>query len=311
MLIDYKDDNFIITSQIIENEKETNIKVYKTTGKTIDECISKISELSNKDIFISHLKIIILTEDLIKSKQDYYDYFLRNTKSKMNFDIYYISNKYKDKIMNIYKDNNGSSLYLKDMIKFNNNIYSSSTKLSFLDLLYKEKEHITPIYPNIEIKDDELLYLKNLIIFDDKFNKIILDDKEGIYYNMLTNNLNKSTLTIPCNNNSFSIKINKSKTKFKWKNNTLYINIKLSSKMNNYDCKYDLNKSNTIKKLSSISDEQITKNINDLINKSKDNNVDFIGFNNYIYKHNNKKISNYNIKVNVNTTITSIGELRK
>ena len=69
MLIDYENDNYVITNQLIENEKESIVKIYKTEGKTIDECISKLSKLLNKDIFISHLKSLIITENLIYSNK--------------------------------------------------------------------------------------------------------------------------------------------------------------------------------------------------------------------------------------------------
>ena len=326
ILIDYKDNQFQITSQVLENESESKVKVYTNKCNMIDECISEISKLSNKDIFISHLKVLIITENVIKNNVNYYDFFLRNSKSKMNFDVYYVENKYKDELLNIYKDGKGSSLYLKDLIKFNNKIFSSSSPLPFLELMYKKMEYgITPIYPNIVINNnnnEKSLYLQDLVVFNDNYKKILLNDQEGIYYNIVSNKCNKTNLLFDCDKDKYSLTINNAKTKYKWKNNTLYLNIKLSTKLNNYNCKYDLNKSDSIKKLTTISNNQIKKNILNLINKSKNNNVDFFGFGNYIYKHDkryfdfknknwNNEVKKLNIKVNIDTTITSIGELRK
>ena len=90
LIIDYKDNKYEITSQILEQKNETKIKLYKTTCNQIDECLSDISKQASKEIFISHLKILLLTENTIKKDINYYDYFLRNPKSKMNFYIYYI-----------------------------------------------------------------------------------------------------------------------------------------------------------------------------------------------------------------------------
>ena len=73
MILDYKDNNYILTSQIVNSDNIINI--YNTSGKTIDECIYKLSSLSNKKVFLSHLKTLIITEDLIKSNKDYTDYF--------------------------------------------------------------------------------------------------------------------------------------------------------------------------------------------------------------------------------------------
>ena len=83
--------------------------------------------------------------------------------------------------------------------------------------------------------------------------------------------------------------------------------------MNSYNCKYDLNKTDTMTILSNLSNKELTNNINEIIKIAKDNNVDFIGITNYIYKHSKKKlnIKDIDIKTTVKTTITSIGELRK
>lgn len=278
MILDYKDNNYILTSQIVNSDNIINI--YNTSGKTIDECIYKLSSLSNKKVFLSHLKTLIITEDLIKSNKDYTDYFLRDPKIKMNFNIYFIDDKYKDDVFIINKD----KFYIKDITKFNTKDYSSTYELSFLDLVYKKEYKIDIMYPNIIVQDNNI-YLKNLVGFNSNYEKVILNNNESIYYNMITNNLNKTDLVIPCKNNNFSITINKSNIK----NNTLTI----TGKMNSYDCIYDLNKSDTMNKLSNITNKEIEKNINNLINKL-----------------NNKMNIPIN-KVTVKSSITSIGELRK
>ena len=130
MLIDYKDNKYYITTQVIDDNNEEKIKTYSNTCNNIDECIYKLSKVSNKEIFISHLKNIILTESTIKSNVNYYDYFLRETKTKMNFNIYYAPDKYKDDIIKSI-----NSIYIKDLTSSNDKMYSSSISLSFLDLI--------------------------------------------------------------------------------------------------------------------------------------------------------------------------------
>lgn len=315
MLIDYKDDKYEITSQVIENEDKTRIKTYTTTCYSTDECIYEISNLSNKDIFISHMKVLILTESAIKNSDNFIDYFLRDTKSKMNFYVYYVEDKYKKDILNIYEDE-GSSFYLKDLIEFNNKIFSSSTPISFLDLVYKKTEFgIEPIYPNIQIinnNDKKNIYLNGLVVFN-KNKKILLDDNNSISLNIITNKLNKTIITIPCENDYFSLIVNNSKAKYNWEDNNFIFDISLSTKINSCNCKYDLNNPKDIDKLSRIANEHIKKDISNLINISKENNIDFIGITSYIYKHSRNKyeIKDINTIININTKINSIGEIRK
>lgn len=315
MVIDYKDNNFEVTSQIIDSENKAKISTYITQGSSIEECLKELSKITNKDIFISHLKTLILTKNTIKNK-DYQDFFLRDSKSKMNFYIYYVDDIYKDKILNVYKENYGTALYIKDLIEFNNKVFSSSTPVSFLDLIYKQKEYgIDEIYPNLIIKknnDEEVLYLQNLVVFDKDYNEIILDDKEGIIFNLITNKLEKTILDIPCDKNSFSLSIKNSKTKYKWEDRTFYIKVKVGGILSNYKCHFNLEKPNTAKEISKLANNYIKNNINEIVNISVHKKVDFLGIKNYIYKHDKKvNLEDIDIKIDVKTTISSIGELRK
>ena len=311
LLIDYENNEYKITSQIIDN----NINVYTTNGKSIDECLNKLSKLLNKDIFLSHLKVLLLTDNTIINNVDYIDYFLRETKSKMNFYVYYVNDNYKNEIFNIYKEEK-VSLYLLDMTNINKETYSSSSTLTFLDLVYKKQEKdIDIIYPNIEIKnnnDKKILYLNNNVSFKNN-NKIVFNDLDTIIFNLLTNNINNTILNIPCENDYFSIKLNSSNTTFKYKKNEFTINTKLNTKLNSYNCKYDLDKPNTTKILSNHVNSYVKENVYSLVNKCVNSNLDIIGIKNYIYKHHKKKVNIDDLifKTTINTTITSIGEMRK
>ena len=108
-----------------------------------------MSKLTNKKVFIPHLKVLIITDNILKSDIDYYDYFLRNSKSSMNFFVYYTNSNIKDKIFRI---NDKTALHIEKMLEFNKQIFSSSTPLSFIDLVYKKLEPgVDIIYPRIEI----------------------------------------------------------------------------------------------------------------------------------------------------------------
>ena len=319
IVIDYTDDMYEVTAQLIVNDKKSNTKVFTTKSSSINEAIAELSKLSNKEVFISHLKVLIVTDNIIKNNIDFKDYFLRSSKSKMNFYVYVINEDIKDKVLNIYKENDGSSIYLEKMMKFNQNIFSSSTPLKFTEYAYYTLEKgYTNIYPKIDIvknNDKEVLYLSNLTTFkDDK--EFELSENESIFYNILTNKANKSSLTINCDENTFSIEIQDIKTKFKLNDNKIYINNKSTTKIVDYKCKYDLNKKETIEKLINLTNNYIEANINDLLKFIKKNDTDIIGIGNYIYKHklksyNKEYLSNINFEVKSNTNITSVGEIKR
>ena len=128
IILDYKNNQYEMISETLENEKESKKIVYKTACDSIDLCILKITDESNKEVFISHLKVLILTDRTVDKDISFYDYFIRNSKSKMNFYIYHINDQYIDKIFDILEDNTSTSLFLKDMTDFNTKNYSSSIK---------------------------------------------------------------------------------------------------------------------------------------------------------------------------------------
>ena len=209
IILDYKDNQIDMTSELIINEEETIIKVFNTQGKTIDECLSKISTLSNKDIFISHLKTLILTENIIEKNINIYDYFLRSSKSKMNFKIYVINQSIKDKIFTT--TNESISMYIDKMMTYNNKIYSSSNELTFIDLVYKKLEPgLDPLYPTLSINNNNLK-LDKQIFFTNK--KIELSEEDSIYYNLLINNIEKTILNLKCDNKNYSLLTKEIKTK--------------------------------------------------------------------------------------------------
>ena len=64
--------------------------------------------------------------------------------------------------------------------------------------------------------------------------------------------------------------------------------------------------------LNKISNKEIKEKINELINIQKENNYDFLGIQNYIYKHDKRnKLNDIKINILINNEITSIGEIRK
>ena len=310
MIIDYKDNNYEVTSEILESTDKSNIRIITNTCSNINLCMYKLSKVLNKEIFISHLKTLILTESTIMNNDDYYDYFLRDTKSKMNFSIYYIDDKYKDKILDIYRNDNGSSLYIKTLSDINHKDYSSSTQLNFLDLINNN----IIVYPTLivlENNDTDLIVLSNPIILT-KDKKITLSTNNAIYYNLIKNKLNKTIIDIPCDNNNFSLIVDNSKTNYSFENNTLSIKISIKSNINSYNCDYNLNDTNTIKLLSDLSNKLVNNQIEELINISKENNIDLLDISSYIYKHTKKEINinDINVNISVNTIINSLGETK-
>lgn len=326
MAIDYVDNEYELTSQLIVNEKESKVAVYTTKGKTIEEAIAKTSKLLNKEYYISFIKILIVTDNLLTSNENYYDYFLRESKSKMNFYVYQADSNIAKEILNIYKKEDGSSLFVDKMMTFNTQLFSSSVPLEFITLVYNSLEPgINPVYPTIGIKknnNEKIISLNNIVSYNKKKEKIELNEIESIMYNMITNNTKDTILSINCDNELFTMNIEESNSKFKWENDKFKIELEMIGKINDYNCSYDITKKESLEKLKNLSTTYITNQIDNLINKAKEKRNDFIGIGNFIYrrdkKYRNKNIinnwdyefNNIEVIVKPKMSIISTGELR-
>ena len=292
--IDYKDNMYELTVQVINTEEKKEPLLYNTKGKTIYEALTELSKTADKKYFISHLKVLIISQNLIESNTNYYDYFLRNVQSKMNFFVYVSKNITPKELLNKKLDEGPSSMYIDEMLKYNNNTFSSSTPLEFVNLVKEDIEYgINPVYPEISYKDN-YPYLSNLITYNYENKSITLDEEEAIFYNLMTNNkkeYNKKTiLDISCEGGIYSLDISKINSKYNYINNIFKIDLKLESILNTYTCDFDITNQKNINKLNDITKKYILEKMNEVIKKSQENNNDFLGVGRYLYKHYYKKI---------------------
>ena len=89
--IDYVNDEFILTFEIINNQKDSqdlNINTYTMAdkGSTISEAHMNLSSKLKNTSFFSHTQIIILTENLINNKlEETIDFIIINPRLNEEF----------------------------------------------------------------------------------------------------------------------------------------------------------------------------------------------------------------------------------
>lgn len=320
IILDYEDDEYKLTTELIMNEKKNDVKVYTTKGKTIEIALARISKMTSKELFISDLKNLILTNNILDKNINYYDYFLRNAKTKTDFKVYYVDSDDVSKIYDI--EDEVMSFHLDELSKFNKSVYSSSITVPFINLVQTLLEYgKNPVYPSITIKKNsgkDTLYLNNLVSYNTENKKIEFTEEESKFYNLVMNNSNDEIIEIKCGDDYFTIEVENSKSKYDFNNNKFTIDLNITSKMYTYHCKDELN-DNTIVKLNKLSTNHIKNSVQDLVKTAKENNNDFLGVGNYIYKRNTKYfdfkneswdnyLKNLDIEVKSNVNIVSKGE---
>lgn len=317
--IEKDNNNFVVTTQVAnikktesEGDSSNNAKiiVYKGKGKTIEDALNNITKKTSKSLFYSHMKILILDDDIIKNDlKNTIDFLARNIETDLNFNIITSTQNKPSEILEILTPTEPlPSNYLETLLKRNEKISGNILSVTFEDLLssvlsYGKTPVLTNIKINGNIKDynktdnlnktipSTLLESNNLVAFKD--NKIIkLNKEESFGYNILNNNANNLIITSKCKSedNYFSLNLRNIKSKYTLVDkNNINIYVKATANIGEFNCNDSTYKNSAYVK---ITKKTLEKYINNTINLAKKNNTDFIGVGNYVYKNYPKKYNN-------------------
>lgn len=300
--IDYKDNNYIVTVEIRENEKDNpnTSSIYKASGISLDNTFENIGLTLNKVLYLVDIDTLILTDNVLKNKlESTLDYITRENNIGNNFNIL-ISNDNIEDIIKIIKDKNkivGS--YIKDTI---NNDYNNTTNIKYNKLIKDYlNEYKDMILPYGKISNNEFT-IKEAIIFNNN-NYIKINNDNIKIYNLL-NNINKYTLfKINYNNGSLIYRVKDIKTKYKLINNNIDITLNIIGNFNEID---NINlKEDNLNTLINLTKDKITNDTKEFINILTTNNIDVIGFKKLVFNETKQKINNINnLNYNLNINIT-------
>ncbi len=319
----------LITNAIKENENKTNISVVSGKGKSIYSAIKDINLKIPKELYLSHLNVIIISEEVAKdgmkpildylvrepeSHQSYYLIISKDTKAKNALSIL-------DPIANFPSENIYSNLEnsrdLQSKIiydKVNQYIGKVLEKgihpilNSLIIVGNSEKGSNTEEQNNVELKN--YIMLDNLAIF--KNDKLVdyADSDESIGINILLDNIDEIYIEIPCNKSNIILSSNSLNTKTKVNKQSVNINVDINSKINELGCDIKLN-NNNLKKIEKDAEEKIINQIKKALQLSINNKTDIYGYGTRLYKKDYKYFNTIkdwdeyftNLKFNINVDV--------
>lgn len=284
ILIDKDNNQYVVSLNMLtptEDDLKSN-KVYTTSDKSLDKCLTNLYLESNKKISFSHLELILFTTNLEKDDYDeVINLFFNRSDSRNTFSTV-ITNP-KTNLENYRKDD------INNLININHENEGIVAIKQFDDVVKDILEIKNSYIPKIDDKDSIKIdgYYS---IYNE--NKLLTKD-ESIGYNFITDNIIKNEFEV----NDINFKINYSKTNLKINRNKININITTT---------YQIMSNNTIikddKKLDLLFQEGVKKYINSYLAL---NNYNY--FNNllkkydYKYYKNNKDITfKFSIKISSN-----------
>ena len=159
--IDKKDNEYLVGAQVmnIKNKDDTtfsNVIVFESKGKTIEEALRRMTEKSDKKLYGGHLGKLVLSEEVSReSIIDVIDLFQRLPEIKDEFTITISKNIEANKVIKIMTSSGSIPAdYVKSTID-SADLESALTYSSKLDefVSYYLKKYIDPVVSVIEVKN--------------------------------------------------------------------------------------------------------------------------------------------------------------
>ena len=286
MIIDYQDDNYLISLEVYDNKKTI---YYDGSGKSISDALESILLSNEKKVYLSHMNAVLFTKN-VKVKP-MVDYFLREPTTNNTF--YFVLSETND----IYKEKDidlGKKIF---KILKRNNVFNFS---KLLEIIYNDtKDIIIPyLIESVEIESG-YIFKDNKPIHEVSYDYVetykLLDNIDGS--NFISNNI--------------EIDVTNANTKIKLKDNKFIIDVKVTATVleNN---KYDLNNNNHLVIVQDTLNEHIKGEINKLLDVLIEYDSDIFGFETMIVnKYKVKKDwRDFKFDINVNTHINKKGLLK-
>ena len=345
MAIDINKDKYEVSVLISNSPKSSNASsgkdyttvVYSGKGKTIYEAIKHIGLISPKELYIGHLSVLIISEDVAKKGiNDSIEFLLEEPRSKKNFYVALSKDSKAKEVLSITSPlTDFPSQNLSSNIKNTSALQGSVSAIDFNTLLYKLVNKGTDLSLNgfsivgdvkDEIKksntDKAYIKLSPLAIFKGDKLKYWTTEDESNGINIINNKIKELHLKLDCDNGNIIINTQILETKKAIdKKGIVTLNAKGKASINEVSCDIDLTKQDNIRKIENKINNKIKKLESNAIKLSKKYSTDIFGIGLMYYqdypdeynkiKNYDKFYNNIKFKTKVDIRINTYGSLKQ
>lgn len=263
-----------------EQDNAQENKIYEYTDNTIQSALRNIIKHSPKKLHISHMELLILSDELAKEGiEDCLDFFIRDNQSSKEFFLLVAKETPAEEILKI-KASDGQDI-IKDIcgsIRENYKYLGKTTQNLLSDNIVTSLEEGNElVLSSIEIQENDKseqqqkkAIIGNLAYFKGQKMQGYLQEQDNIAYNIMKNKLKYSILQATYEDTTIAFEIINSKTKLtpKIENEKLTVEV-------NIDCQARVTEVRNQKELlDEYNYEQIRKEISSSINKIVSNYVE-------------------------------------
>ena len=301
--------------------EEPDFIIYKGTDSSIGEAIRKITLESPKQLYLAHMNLLIIDENVAKNNlKNVLDFFARNPEIRDEF--YVMIGKNRDILSVTTPLENISSENILDTLKVNANYLGYTTMITFQDLLHhylnphlelaissveiygnQEKGNTTDNIKNTE--RDAYSIVSGIAIFKD--NKLVgyLNDNDALVYNIITHHTNNFLVkTHYSNKEFFVVEVLNEDTDVNVDvlNHKIYIHLKGRAILSEENITNKLDKNEIIDSFQDNMNRTIEDMVLDSVSGTiKKYHTDIYGFQNIVYQKNPRYIKN--LKENWNDNV--------
>lgn len=310
--IDYKDNEYIITLEVLNDSGDKNsvkTKSFTVTskGKNLSEAIENTSALLTKRAYLPHTKLLVVSKTIAKDKlTSIYDYMLRNTYIHEKLNVV-ISDNPKELMSNITEKIPTPSLSIVKLI--NSNEYSTNTgihktiyELVTDSLSFGKDSCLNEIsYDN----ENETFIIDGLAILSNDKYKLTINNELANYYNILSNISKKNIITTTINGQSFAVALHNPDIKIDVGKDKITINANLKAKDYDNPTNIVVRDAKNLEEINKLLNEEFSNKVLEFIKILQDNNSDILGFAHSYYSKTREKYDNLwqNAEVIVNANI--------
>lgn len=325
--IDQSEEGYLITVQVINPAEvaakqmttRTSVSSYSASGESVFEAIRNLIEVTPREVYLSHTRVVIFSEDIAREGiRESLDFLIRDHELRTDFFITVAKDLKAEELLNVLTPLEkipSSKMYgsIETSYKYLSQTRTVKIQQLISDLLLKGKQPfltgITKTGPesvgnNLENvqKIDSTTQVQMAHIGVLKDDKLIgwLNANQSKGYNYITGNVQNTIQVTNCGkeDNKISFEIIKTDTKMKGKvqqgTPSFTVDINVQANIADVQCKVKLSKPEQIKRLETKINEEIKKTVMNTVNiLQNDLQSDIIGFGEYLRRTHNKEWNKY------------------
>lgn len=321
--IDYKDNNFILISEVINPIKQQDVSAsnnspfvnFTSVAPSIQEAFRNTVLESPRQLYLSQLEIILVSEEIINNHlEEFLEFFSREPETRTEIKVIIAKTDESTKGITIQSLlTNFSSSNILESLEVQNKLLGLTQEVTINELLNMyldpnleivlpsmilygssdigdEKENITTSIPKTMVKVGTTSVIKD--------GKILgyLSEEESKTVNLINGNLTKTILKITYEDGYVVFEPNRIKTKQKLdiKDNKITIEISGFSKIKEFHTNKNIKNMKTVEELNKYFNKEIENMIKDNFNKIREKyNTDIFGFQELYYRTDHKYFKKY------------------